>query len=127
MFFANLATAVFTHATVLGLWLQQEGGGAVGFDNPLALWGAMGWFARAIVIILLIMSALSIAVMIGLAYLVLSYQQFGIATPQLGPLPGFLFMGALIVIGLAIFFIARFVRARQGINLDLIYKELPPE
>jgi hypothetical protein len=36
-------------------------------------------------------------------------------------------MGALIVIGLAIFFIARFVRARQGINLDLIYKELPPE
>ena len=53
MFFANLATAVFTHATVLGLWLQQEGGGgAVGFDNPLALWGAMGWFARAIVIIL---------------------------------------------------------------------------
>ena len=64
MFFANLATAVFTHATVLGLWLQQEGGGAVGFDNPLALWGAMGWFARAIVIILLIMSALSIAVMI---------------------------------------------------------------
>jgi biopolymer transport protein ExbB/biopolymer transport protein TolQ len=64
MFFANLATAVFTHATMLGLWLQQEGGGAVGFDNPLALWGAMGWFARAIVIILLIMSALSIAVMI---------------------------------------------------------------
>src|SRR5437660_1877708 len=64
MFFANLATAVFTHATVLGVWLQQEGGGAVGFDNPLALWGAMGWFARAIVIILLIMSALSIAVMI---------------------------------------------------------------
>src|SRR5437016_3854933 len=64
MFFANLATAVFTHATVLGLWLQQEGGGAVGFDNPLALWGAMGWFARAIVIILLIMSAWSIGVMI---------------------------------------------------------------
>ena len=74
-----------------------------------------------------IVAVLSIAVMIGLAYLVLSYQQFGIATPQLGPLPGFLFMGALIVIGLAIFFIARFVRARQGINLDLIYKELPPE
>ena len=74
-----------------------------------------------------IVAVLSIAVMIGLAYLVLSYQQFGIVTPQLGPLPGFLFMGALIVIGLAIFFIARFVRARQGINLDLIYKELPPE
>ncbi len=74
-----------------------------------------------------IVAVLSIAVMIGLTYLVLSYQQFGIATPQSGPLPGFIFMGALIVIGLAIFFIARFVRARQGINLDLIYKELPPE
>jgi basic amino acid/polyamine antiporter, APA family len=77
--------------------------------------------------ILPIVAVLSIAVMIGLAYLVLSYQQFGITTPQSGPLPGFIFMGALIVIGLAIFFIARFVRARQGINLDLIYKELPPE
>jgi len=74
-----------------------------------------------------IVAVLSIAVMIGLAYLVLSYKQFGIATPQLGPLPGFIFMGALIVIGLVIFFVARFVRARQGINLDLIYSELPPE
>src|SRR2546430_2811739 len=74
-----------------------------------------------------IVAVLSIAVMIGLAYLVLSYQQFGIATPQLGPLPGFIFMGALIVIGLVIFFVARFVRGRQGINLDLIYSELPPE
>src|SRR6266568_1467691 len=69
-----------------------------------------------------VVAVLSIAVMIGLAYLVLSYKQFGIATPQLGPLPGFIFMGALIVIGLVIFFVARFVRARQGINLDLIYK-----
>ncbi len=74
-----------------------------------------------------VVAVLSIAVMIGLAYLVLSYQQFGITTPQSGPLPGFIFMGALIVIGLVIFFVARFVRARQGINLDLIYKELPPE
>ena len=74
-----------------------------------------------------VVSVLSIAVMIGLAYLVLSYQQLGIATPSLGPLPGFIFMGALIVIGLVIFFVARIVRARQGINLDLIYKELPPE
>jgi amino acid transporter len=74
-----------------------------------------------------IVAVLSIAVMIGLAYLVLSYQQLGIATAQLGPLPGFIFMGALIIIGLAIFFIARLVRSRQGINLDLIYKELPPE
>jgi amino acid transporter len=74
-----------------------------------------------------IVAVLSILVIGGLAYLVLSYQQLGIATQQLGPLPGFIFMGALIVIGLLIFYIARYVRARQGINLDLIYSELPPE
>ena len=74
-----------------------------------------------------IVSVLSIIVILGLAYLVLSYQQLGINTAQLGPLPGFIFMGALIVIGLVIFYVARFVRARQGINLDLIYSELPPE
>lgn len=74
-----------------------------------------------------IVSVLSILVIVGLAYLVLSYQQPGINTAQLGPLPGFIFMGSLIVIGLVIFYVARFVRARQGINLDLIYSELPPE
>jgi uncharacterized membrane protein AbrB (regulator of aidB expression) len=74
-----------------------------------------------------IVSVLSILVISGLAYLVLSYQQLGINTAQLGPLPGFIFMGSLIVIGLVIFYVARFVRARQGINLDLIYSELPPE
>lgn len=74
-----------------------------------------------------VVAVLSMAVIVGLAYLVLTYQQLGIATAQLGPLPGFIFMGALIVIGLVIFFVARFVRARQGINLDLIYRELPPE
>ncbi|HEU0000377.1 MAG TPA: amino acid permease [Ktedonobacteraceae bacterium] len=74
-----------------------------------------------------IVAVLSILVICGLAYLVLSYQQLGINTAQLGPLPGFIFMGSLIVIGLVIFYVARFVRARQGINLDLIYSELPPE
>jgi len=77
--------------------------------------------------ILPIVAVLSIAVIVGLAYLVLSYQQLGIATAQLGPLPGFIFMGSLIVIGLVIFFVARAVRASQGLNLDLIYSELPPE
>src|SRR5690242_16578119 len=74
-----------------------------------------------------IVAVLSILVIGGLAYLVLSYQQLGIATATLGPLPGFIFMGSLIVIGLVIFYVARAVRARQGINLDLIYSELPPE
>ncbi|MEO6888533.1 MAG: APC family permease [Ktedonobacteraceae bacterium] len=69
-----------------------------------------------------VVAVLSIAVMLGLAYVVLSYPQLGIV-----PWQGFTFMGALIVLGLLIYFIARTVRARQGINLDLIYRELPPE
>ncbi len=73
--------------------------------------------------VLPVVSVLSIAVMVGLAYIVLTYPQLGIAAPW----RGFLFMGALIVLGLLIYYIARTVQANQGINLDLIYSELPPE
>jgi APA family basic amino acid/polyamine antiporter len=72
--------------------------------------------------VLSIAAVLSIVVMIGLAYVVLSYPQLGIV-----PWQGFAFMGSLVVLGLLIYFIARAVRATQGINLDLIYRELPPE
>lgn len=72
--------------------------------------------------VLPIVAVLSMIVIIGLAYVVLSYPQLGIV-----PWQGFAFMGSLVVVGLLIFFIARAVRAGQGINLDLIYRELPPE
>ncbi len=72
--------------------------------------------------VLPVVSVLSIIVIVGLAYVVLSYPQLGII-----PWQGFAFMGSLVVVGLLIFFIARAVRASQGINLDLIYRELPPE
>ncbi len=44
----------------LGLWLFQE---EIGFD-PIGMWRVMGWSARAVVILLFIMSAWSIGVMI---------------------------------------------------------------
>jgi basic amino acid/polyamine antiporter, APA family len=72
--------------------------------------------------VLPVVSVVSIIVIVGLAYVVLSYPQLGII-----PWQGFAFMGSLVVVGLLIFFIARAVRASQGINLDLIYRELPPE
>jgi len=72
--------------------------------------------------VLPIVAVLSIVVMVALAYVVLSYPQLGII-----PWQGFAFMGSLVVLGLLIFFIARGVRSTQGINLDLIYRELPPE
>ncbi len=73
--------------------------------------------------VLPIVAVLSIAVMIALAYVVLSYPQPGIAAPW----QGLVFMAALVVIGLLIYFVSRAVRAAQGIRLDLIYQELPPE
>ena len=64
MFLANLGTAVYVHAMALLMWQEGGGTGAVSFDNPIALWNSMGYFAKGIVIVLFIMSALSIAVMI---------------------------------------------------------------
>jgi APA family basic amino acid/polyamine antiporter len=37
------------------------------------------------------------------------------------------FMGGIVVVGLLIYYIARAVRRSQGIDLDLVYQELPPD
>ena len=76
-----------------------------------------------------IVAVLSIIVAIALAVIVLSYPQLGIANAfgLPGPTTGLLFMAILVIVGLLIYFIARAVRKNQGINLDLIYRELPPE
>lgn len=51
------------HFFTLGLLLFQEEQAKIGFD-PMAMWGLMGWPARAVVILLFFMSAWSIGVMI---------------------------------------------------------------
>src|SRR5512142_29737 len=61
MLVANLATLVLAHVPAISLAMFQEG--AVGWD-PVSLWKQMGWMAKAVVIILFIMSAWSIGVMI---------------------------------------------------------------
>ena len=48
---------------VWGMMLFQEGQTSVSFD-PRAMWGQMGWLAKAVVILLFLMSAWSIGVMI---------------------------------------------------------------
>src|SRR5260370_18656079 len=50
-------------AQMAAFWLFQDQGSEINWD-PLSLWRQMGWPARTIVIILLIMSAWSIGVMI---------------------------------------------------------------
>jgi basic amino acid/polyamine antiporter, APA family len=79
--------------------------------------------------ILPIVSVLSIIVVIALAYVVLFYPELGItnAFGLPGPLSGLIYMAALVVLGLLIYFIARAARKAQGIDLSLIYRELPPE
>ncbi len=87
--------------------------------------------------VLPVMAVLSLGVMGFLAYIVLTYAQLGIAgavvgigplqIPSPGPWAGIAFMLALVVVGLIIYFVARAVRAAQGVNLSLIYRELPPE
>jgi len=37
------------------------------------------------------------------------------------------FFAAMIVIGLAIYYVPRFLRAREGVDVSLVYRELPPE
>jgi len=37
------------------------------------------------------------------------------------------FLAALIVIGLLIYYVPRYLRQRQGVNINFVYKELPPE
>jgi biopolymer transport protein ExbB/biopolymer transport protein TolQ len=50
------------HATALGAFFQDDNT-AIGF-GPVALWNQMGWLARGVVVVLLIMSVWSLAVMI---------------------------------------------------------------
>jgi len=52
-----------TYLMTLGLWWLQAEEAGTSWD-PLAMWRAMGWPARSVVIVLLIMSAWSIGVMI---------------------------------------------------------------
>ena len=37
------------------------------------------------------------------------------------------FMGGIVVVGLVIYYGAKLIRRSQGIDIDLVYRELPPE
>src|SRR5512146_3509748 len=62
MFVAHAANAALTHASLYASWILQEGG-SVGWD-PISLWHQMGILAKAVVVILFVMSGWSIGVMI---------------------------------------------------------------
>src|SRR5438067_10621847 len=64
MFVTNLAALSFTHMSAAATWIFQEQ--PIGWD-PISLWHQMGILAKAVVLILFVMSGWSIGVMIDRA------------------------------------------------------------
>jgi APA family basic amino acid/polyamine antiporter len=77
--------------------------------------------------VLYIVAPLSILVMLFLVYLTVTYPALALAgnTDNLWQIPAF--MGMIVVIGLALYYGAKMVRRSQGVDVDLVYRELPPE
>jgi amino acid transporter len=77
--------------------------------------------------VLYIVAPLSILVMLFLVYLTVTYPGLALAgnPDNLWQIPAF--MGMIVVVGLVVFYAAKFIRRGQGIDIDLVYKELPPE
>lgn len=73
--------------------------------------------------VVIITGVLSILVMAFLTYLVMTYPALGISSPILVVE----FIVCVVIIGLAIYYIAKFIQRKRGIDIDLAYKELPPE
>ena len=77
--------------------------------------------------VLYIVAPLSIAVMLFLVYLTVNYPALALAgnPDNLWQIPAF--MGMIVVIGLVLYYGAKMVRSSQGVDVDLVYRELPPE
>jgi hypothetical protein len=76
--------------------------------------------------LLKIVAPISFAVMAFLVYDVLKYPALAIGTTShWWYVPAF--MGATALFGLLVYYIAKYVRRSQGVDVDLVYHELPPE
>jgi basic amino acid/polyamine antiporter, APA family len=73
--------------------------------------------------VLVITGVLSLLVMGLVTYLLMKFPGIGIASPWLA----LGFIGGVVLVGLLIYYISKIVRKRSGINIDLVFKELPPE
>jgi len=77
--------------------------------------------------VLYIVAPLAILVMLFLVYLTVTYPALALAgnADNLWQIPAF--MGMIVVIGLVLYYGAKMVRSGQGVDVDLVYRELPPE
>jgi APA family basic amino acid/polyamine antiporter len=77
--------------------------------------------------VLYIVAPLSILVMLFLTWLTLQYPALALYGDPNNAWWVPAFIGGIIIIGLTVYFTAKYVRRRQGIDIDLVYRELPPE
>jgi len=77
--------------------------------------------------VLKIVAPLSALVMVFLIYLTFAYPGLALAGKPENAWQIPAFIGMIVVIGLVIFYGARMIRRSQGVDIDLVYRELPPE
>ena len=84
----------------------------------------INWFG---IPVLKIVAPLSILVMIFLTWLTIAYPALALYgnAGNVWWIPAF--MGGIVVFGLVVYYAARAIRRGQGIDVDLVYRELPPE
>jgi amino acid transporter len=77
--------------------------------------------------VLYIVAPLSILVMLFLVWCTVTYPGLALAgnPDNLWQIPAF--MGMIVVVGLVLYYGAKFIRRGQGVDIDLAYRELPPE
>jgi amino acid transporter len=77
--------------------------------------------------VLYIVAPLSILCMLFLVWCTVAYPALVMMgnTANIWWIPAFI--GMIVVVGLVVYFGAKFIRRSQGVDIDLVYKELPPE
>ncbi len=77
--------------------------------------------------VLYIVAPLSILCMLFLVWCTVAYPALVMMgnTANMWWIPAFI--GMIVVVGLVVYFGAKFIRRSQGVDIDLVYKELPPE
>jgi len=77
--------------------------------------------------VLYVVAPLSIAVMLFLTWLTLQYPALALYGDPNNAWWVPVFIGGIVVIGLVVYFGAKIIRRSQGVDIDLVYRELPPE
>jgi amino acid transporter len=77
--------------------------------------------------VLYIVGPLSIVVMLFLTWLTLQYPALALYGDANNAWWVPTFIGGIVIVGLIVYFGAKYIRRSQGVDIDLVYRELPPE